>query len=86
MKFPIQVGKEYTKKRDGIHRPKLTYAKVPNDGNGWVDASQFLPADFDLVTMKIDDANYKSGWFQGRSWDGYKYEPGEVVTHWKRVA
>jgi len=84
MKPPVQVGKDYSKKKDGIHIPKLTYAKVPNDGNGWVEAHKYLPANYDLVLMKIGDT-YKPGWYQGNSWEGYKYEPGEEVTHWKRT-
>ena len=84
MKSPVQVGKDYSNKKEGILIPKLTYAKVPNDGNGWVDVSEYLPDNYDLVLMKIGDT-YKNGWYQGNSWDGYRFNEGEEVTHWKRV-
>ena len=67
-----------------IKKRKFSYPSVIMDSNGWADCKDFLPESFDLVKMKIGDT-CKMGWFQGSSWDGYKYDNSEEVTHWKRV-
>ena len=80
-----QVGQRYDVIKDGeTKKRKFTYPNVKTDPGGWADCQFFLPESFDLVLMKIGDI-YKMGWFQGGSWDGYTYEAGEKVTHWKRV-
>lgn len=82
MKEPRQVGKDYNTKKGQVHIPKLIYADIPS-ADGWVNAKEWLPQNFDLVTMKTKN-RYIQGWYQGTRWDGYKYK-GEDVTHWKRV-
>lgn len=79
-----QVGKDLAPKKFRTKfQPKLLYSQVTKDKNGWVDAKKFLPKNFDLVEMKID-GNRLPGWYQGTSWDGYKFKTGQVVTHWRR--
>lgn len=64
---------------------KVTYSDVHYDADKWVDATKFLPADFDLVYMKSPNhAKTVSGWSTGRNWDGLNLKPGIKVQYWKR--
>jgi hypothetical protein len=66
------------------HR-KFMYRDVHFDPDGWVDASRYLPAEFDLVYLKISDVKKTiTGWIVGNSWDGLRIKPGEKVLYWKR--
>lgn len=62
----------------------LTYSRVKKDFDGWVKAEDYLPEDFDLVLLKIDNG-IKKGWWAGNKWDGLRYYEGEEVKFWKKT-
>lgn len=66
----------------------ITYTTVPKDYDGWVDASLYLPQDYDLILMRVDRKSYKCtfpGWWNGGSFDGAEYRDGDIVKLWKRI-
>jgi hypothetical protein len=85
MKVP-QVGKTIVKAKDrygsNIERP-LSYKDISTDADGWVETSQYIPGEFDLVILKNLDKT-KSGWRSGNVWDGMRIDHSEEFTHWKR--
>lgn len=52
--------------------------------DGWADAQRYLPADYDLVLLKLDNGRVRAGWSTGCGWDGLKLQPEERVLYWKR--
>ena len=60
----------------------LNYNDVPHLDQ-WVDASKYLPGDYDLVIMKTETKTFP-GWFSGIAWDGYRVPPNSNVLYWKR--
>jgi hypothetical protein len=63
----------------------FSYHQVTKDEDGWVDASLFLPADYDLLYLKIKGKKGTiRGWISGHEWDGLKYKSGDVVELWKK--
>ena len=66
---------------------KAEYRDISFDVDGWADAKNFLPENFDLVYLKSPDREkILSGWISGKRWDGYRIEDNQKinVTHWKR--
>jgi hypothetical protein len=64
---------------------KFTYSDVEYDADKWVDASKFLPADFDLVFIKsLSRKEAISGWSIGKKWDGLHIKPEEKILFWKK--
>lgn len=69
----------------GMEKSKINYQNVPQDIDGWVDASQYLPVDFDLCLLKIKDrSRNEPGWSVGAIWDGLRVEKNENVLFWKK--
>ena len=93
LKKPIKVGEKYRVKEGrrfvrahGGHfvLRNFPYKDVKYDPDGWVDAAEFLPGKFDLVTLKLDKGPYKRGWWQGNAWEGYKITPEDKILYWKK--
>lgn len=64
---------------------KLTYARVETDADGWVDINDYLPADYDLTFVKLDNRSGTfSAWSTGTNWDGEKLSPDDTIVYWKR--
>jgi len=64
----------------------FTYPMVEYDEDLWADASKFLPLEYDLLYLKIE--NKKSiirGWYTGYGWDGAKFEENDKVLCWKKA-
>jgi len=81
----IKVG---TKKISNVghkHPIEYLYSDVEYDQDGYADASKYLPADFDLVSMKIEGQKPLPGWSHGRSWDGLNLKPGSKIISWKKM-
>jgi hypothetical protein len=76
-----KVGKSIV---EGIKPRKFAYRDIPFDEDGWADAERFMPADYDLVFLKIEGKKSVSGWSTGNSWDGLKLEKADKVKYWKR--
>ncbi len=74
----IKVGQK-------IGKRKIGYSHVLCDIEGWVDANQFLPADFDLCHLKIKDKKTSPGWLQGTCWSGANVVKEDIVLFWKKI-
>jgi hypothetical protein len=61
----------------------LTYKNIPRDQDGWVNAKNYMPADFDLCLLKITNKPIIAGWSNGLSWDGLKIKKTDEVLKWK---
>ncbi len=73
--------------RDDIYTPskrKFAYRDIKLDPDGWADVNQYLPADFDLLLMKMSDGTIKPGWRIGNDWDGIRLNPLVQVIAWKK--
>jgi len=78
----IQVGQ-----RNPDTAQPYMYSEIPTDYTGWVDASLYLPLNFDLVYLKTSDRKTVIGWYSGTTWDGLRIETEEEikVKYWKRM-
>lgn len=81
----IKVGKDrisdYSKK-NGYRI--ANYKDVIYDFDDWVDANKFIPMDFDLVTLRSNNKEFK-GWSVGMSWDGYRHTGKEEILQWRKA-
>ena len=73
-KPPIRIGRHNSK-----------YAVSIKGIDGWVDAKDFLPIDFDVCRLLTIDGKELRGWWTGYAWDGLRVDKGEIITKWKRV-
>lgn len=76
-------------KRVGVCYPPdrryLSYCHVPKDMSGWVDATQFLPANYDLCYVQVEGTHkHYSAWLTPFSWDGRLLPEDAKITRWKR--
>lgn len=63
----------------------FTYPMVAYDENGFADATLFHPIDYDLLTLRLHGKEDPiKGWCCGNSWDGFKMQDSDIVTHWKK--
>ena len=70
-----QVGRTYDDK-------KLSYKALKYSPTGWVNASRFLPLEFDLCTIKTQKSK-SPGWHTGGVWVGLKLKKNDKVIAWK---
>lgn len=64
----------------------FTYLMCEYDENGFVDASKYLPIDFDMLLLECEKDSLKFncyGWYTGHNWDGLRYN-NEKVLRWKK--
>lgn len=73
-----QVGEIYP----GNKNP-FSYKYVQPEENGWISVKKFMPRNFDLVYLKMED-KIKEGWYTGLGWYGYKIIPTDEPIYWKR--
>lgn len=78
-----KVGRDKFITKTGKIR-KLSYKDIEYDENGWIDASEYQPIDFDLVFMKTSDGKIKSGWISTNVWEGVRLKPNEKIIQWKQ--
>lgn len=77
--MPLKVGK------DILNGKKLSYRFTPCDANGWIDSRKYMPADFDLVFIKVDGKKALTGWLNGSHWDGINVNiSASELVYWKR--
>jgi len=74
----IKVGQKIGKK-------KIGYSHVLCNIDGWVDAKEFMPIDFDLCHLKIKDKKVCPGWAQGSFWCGANVTKEDIVLFWKKI-
>lgn len=88
----IKVGdlKERTEHTDiktgKIKKKSVFYAyrDFQYDIDGWADSKRFLPADFDLVLMRLEREKIIPGWLSGICWNGLRLKPDDKIMFWKR--
>ncbi len=68
----IKVGRKYA-----------TYKDVKYDSDKWADASLYLPADFDICSLKTEAGFSKRGWHTGTQWDGAAITDKDKIKYWK---
>lgn len=78
----LQVGKN-CKNPTRKNRRQITYSDLKKDKDGWIRIEEGIPQAFDLCLLKFEN-EYKFGWWNGRSWDGYKIKEGESPLYWKK--
>lgn len=50
----------------------------------WIDASKYLPNDFDICHCKIENKEkILSAWFCQTYWDGMRIKPEDKVLSWR---
>ncbi len=80
----MKVGRDYIKV--GEKERKFAYRDIKFDPDGWADATKFLPADYDLMYLKIKNKKSAAGWSVGSKWDGLKLAPEDEILYWKKKA
>lgn len=67
-----------------VHDGKFLSCASICDSDGWIDAKEYWPADFSLVSVLIDGkAIPYNGWITFGRWDGLHIRDKHKVTHWK---
>ena len=79
-----KVGKDIVINKKTNKKRKFSYTDVKYDDEKWADASEYLPADFDLVFLRIQDKPITSGWINGIKWEGLKVIEADKVLYWKK--
>lgn len=83
---PLKVG-AIMPGQHGIKTPKRwRYKNVVYDSERFADATKYLPKDYDICDLKVQQEAGKifSGWHTGTGWDGRKLLKDYTVTHWRR--
>lgn len=63
---------------------KVTYQDIKNNHDDWINPTDFLPADFDIVSLKIKNRiRIVPGWSIGNGWDGLRLRSKDEVIGWK---
>lgn len=75
-----KVGMRYPDAPDDYFR----YYDCKKDNNGWVNAKSYLPADYDLMHLKLHTGKVVFGWISGTNWDGLRIKPGDEVLFWRK--
>lgn len=77
-----RVGFTPVKKKDGKFR-KFSYIDIAYDEDGWALASKYLPLPYDLMWLQLKDGTIKSGWVEGKVWEGVRLKPSDKVVKWR---
>ncbi len=78
----MKIGKDSVE--GGNKRRKLSYKDIVTEPEQWIDAHKCLPADYDLVDIKVKGKGIISGWSVGRKWEGLRLKNSDEVLEWKK--
>lgn len=78
----MKVGRDYIKV--GQRERKFSYLDIKLDINGWADAKKYMPADYDLMFIKVRNKNISCGWSVGNKWDGLNLKKDDEIMYWKK--
>ncbi len=81
----MKVGYDVIFDKKKQKQRKVNYLDVHYDEDKWVDATKFLPEDFDLLYLKL--SNIKKvlpGWSNGKQFEGANIPKDSKVLYWKR--
>lgn len=76
----MKVGKDFVQ---GTEK-KVAYKDVYKNVNEWVNASKYIPIDYDLVMVRLSNGDLTYGWAQGSTWQGVLITPETRVIAWKK--
>ncbi len=62
----------------------LSYKNVKTMPDGWVDATLYLPADYDLVQIRTEQG-IKTGWHDNYKWDGEMISGDKKILAWRKL-
>ena len=77
--YPMKVGTYYSR----IGRV-FAYRDVKSDEDGWVSPDQFLPEEFEIMSIQTEEGKIKKGWFSGLAWDGSRVKRTDKIIKWRR--
>lgn len=60
------------------------YRDVQYDIDGWADATKWLPADYDLVIMRLKNRPTIVGWSVGKEWISLRLKDNDTVLQWRK--
>lgn len=82
---PLKVERDYI--YIGKKRQRLRYRDVKSTC-GWADCREFLPADLDLMKLKIKGKPHLElyGWIYGDDWVCFKADKDDQIFMWKKVS
>lgn len=78
----MKVGRDYIK--IGEKERKFSYRDILYDPDGWGDTKKYLPADYDLMLLKIKDKKISYGWIFMTKWEGLKIKQDDEILYWKK--
>ena len=64
---------------------RASYRNIPTE-QGWADYFKFVPASYDLVTIRTREGKECPGWWSDSSWYGLRMRKGDKVIQWKIVS
>jgi len=73
-KPPYQIGVDGFTTKDKSKKEDL---------DGWVPELYCRPISFDLVLIRTTEEKTKTGWWNGRKWEGYRIKDEDIVMCWK---
>ncbi len=80
----MKVGKDVIYDHKKRKKRSFLYDDVEYDNDKWADATKYLPADYDLMYLKIEGRwRPLTGWSVGKKWDGLDINSNFKITHWK---
>jgi hypothetical protein len=75
---PKKVGRKYE------NQNFVSYCDCNTDYDGWIKTADFLPEDYDLCRLKMENGRTHMGWSTGGGWDGANVKQDDKVIYWKR--
>jgi hypothetical protein len=78
---PFFIGKIKEKKDNKVIY--WNYRNIKYDKNGWANAEEYLPDQFDLCFIKTENNRVLKGWHTGQIWDGLNVNHTHKIKYWK---
>jgi len=69
--------------KNPITKKPYNYGDIKMDCDGWVDAKEYLPPDFELCLLKTPNRTL-AGWHMRNGWDGHRMTKQDEIQYWKR--
>lgn len=79
----MKIGRDKVLDKHGNEKISR-YQDCEKDFDGWVKAKDFLPIEYDLVSLKLDDGRIIKGWLSLNQFDGLKLKDNDKVIFWKK--
>lgn len=63
----------------------LKYNKKIYGTDGFADAKEFVPIQFDMCQLILNSGKSILGWWTGSGWDGLKVKVDDPVIRWRKI-